>query len=897
MGLSRYPRLGQRIAPAMLHDILDVEIPFGLLPTSADKFRKLADLNESIWQTASEETCKLLAALVVKEVHRNLKRLPVMVRISTLPEAVSKIPLAELDLQVRTYNGLKKRFGDEVSTKTEIRDLLGIGDLGARSVVDFLVSVEAYAARPQQAQQLDLMVQVEPTTTVSLEECPSRIDVEISHYPRRGHRITPKTLKSLLGIPCGDRRLANLLLCDLDESMWDRLSPQLRNKLSAAVIKRVKVFRGALRNQAGQIRLPMPQTKGKPIVLQLERRTFNCLHERGLLDNPGRLAQMTVTELMAMSGFGEKSVVDLLSSLESQMTEAYAATSEVFAAAQKISRIKDAASIRIDDPRFGLALQALRVRGKTLQEICEVILAGAPCPMSAESFAHSLEELFSNLQIARRMPLENELMELLTFEPNARNRDFTMRLMGWDGNGGQTLEAVGKDFGMTRERIRQINQLHIDRVKDKFPYLPILDRTLEVILAQSPCLATSLESVFQEKRLSKVPFILQGVINAAEATGRDCSFIIEDGDGQSYVVPQESAGITKQILQLARKAISHWGVTTIEDVAAEVGSVLGKPVSGKFVAAVVNAQPSFAWLDEASGWFWFNSTSRNALLNQIEKILSLCERIHVTELRSGVSRNHRREGFAPPQRVLLALCAQAGAYKVNGNIVSADPPLEYASILCESEKTFVAVFHKIGPLVELHKLEEACLRQGMNQSTFGVSLSNSPIIQRFARCVYGLRGTEVSPGQAESFVIKLRKTRVLSDYGWTQDGKIFLSYTLSSGTLANGIVSVPTGMKQHLSGAYELRVAEGAPIGRLVVKDSQAWGLGPLFRRRGGDPGDSLRILFDLKKKMQLRNLDKPRLKKRTKLISKPRRRCSGVFSPLKLHSRSTTRCSSASVL
>jgi hypothetical protein len=41
--------------------------------------------------------------------------------------------------------------------------------------------------------------------------------------------------------------------------------------------------------------------------------------------------------------------------------------------------------------------------------------------------------------------------------------------------------------------------------------------------------------------------------------------------------------------------------------------------------------------------------------NQVEKILSACKRIHVCELRAGVSRHHRREGFAPPQRVLLQL--------------------------------------------------------------------------------------------------------------------------------------------------------------------------------------------------------------------------------------------------
>jgi hypothetical protein len=685
---------------------------------------------------------------------------------------------------------------------------------------------------------------------------PSKIEVEISHYPRPGHRIAPKTLKSVLSVPSGDRRLANVLLCDLDESTWDRLSPELCRKLGNVVVNRARFITGAFRKNAASFKVPMPKTKGWPIVLQLEKRTFNKLREKGLLDNPGRLAKMTVADLIWMSGFGVKSVVDLLSSLESQMSEAHAVTSEVLAAAQKLLRIKGTSGLRVDDPRFGLALQALRMRGRNLQEICETILAGAPCPMNSKLFARRLGEILSTLQAARRITLENELLDLLAFEPKARDRDFTVTLLGWDGKGGETLEAIGKASGITRERIRQISQRHIAYVKAKSPYLPILDRTLEVVSAQAPCLATNLESVLQEKRLSKVPFKLQGVINAAEATGRDCAFIIEAGDGQSYAVPRESAGIMKQILQPARKAISHWGVTTIEDVAAEVSRNLGKEVSGKLIASVVSAQPAFAWLDEASGWFWLSSTTRNVLLNQIEKILSVCGRIHISELRSGVSRNHRREGFAPPQRVLLAMCHQAGAYEVVGNMICANPPLDSTEILSDSEKIFMAVFHETGPLIESRKLENECLKRGMSHATFGQSLSYSPIIARFARCVYGLRGTEVPPGLAESLVVDRTKSRrVLADYGWLEDGKIFLTYKLSSGTLANGIVSVPVGMKQHLAGPHELRVADGAPIGRLVVKDSQAWGLGPLFSRRGGDPGDSLRILFDLKTKIAIAEL------------------------------------------
>lgn len=850
MGISKFPRFGQRIAPATLRDILMVAVPPGILPAREGRFEQLADLDEGVWRLASQSDCRLLANGVVREVHRNLKRIPVTVKITKLSEISPTIPLRELDLQLRTFNALNKRFGQNLPPETEIRDLFGIGGFGARCLVDFLTAVEFFAMRPPESQQLELAVDHAVEADASPEELPSKIEVEISHYPRLGHRIAPLALRGFLNVSASDRRLAHIQLCDLDESVWDRFAPELCRKLALAVVNRAKVFRGALRKEAGRIKLPMPKTNGRPIVLQLEQRTFNCLHARGLLDEPQRLAQMTVADLTSMAGFGEKSLVDLLCSLESQVSGAYVANAEVRNAAERLSRVKEAGEIRADDPRFGLALQALKIRGSNLAEISTVILGGVTCPIPTKLFARRLDEFLERIHAARRMTLEDELLELLTFEPKIRNREMTARLLGWDGNGGFTLETIGKESGMTRERVRQISQRHLDRLDGKQPHLPALDRALALVSSLAPCLESSVESELVTKRLSKVPFRLQGVLNAAAATSRDCSFIIEEGDRQTYVVPKESAGITKQILQLARKSISHWGVTTIEDVAAEVGGILGKQVSDKLVASVVSAQPAFRWLDEASGWFWLTSTARNALLNQVEKVLSVCEQVHISELRSGVSRNHRREGFAPPQRVLLALCQQAGAYEVVGNMVRANPPLDILATLSDSEKLFVDVFRKHGPLIESRKLEVECQKRGMSRATFGQSLSYSPIITRLARCVYGLRGTEVPPGLAESLVVERpRARRMLADYGWLEDGKLFLTYKLSAGTLTNGIVSVPSAMKQYLVGAHELRVSDGVPIGRLVVKDSQAWGLGPLFSRRGGEPGDSLRLLFDLKAK------------------------------------------------
>ena len=212
-----------------------------------------------------------------------------MLRISTLSSATLKIPLASLELQVRTYNALRMKFGDEIPTETQIRGLPHIRNFGACCMVDLLVAVEFFSSRLPKTQQLELSVQTEPATIVSPEDWPSRIEVEISHYPRPGYRIAPKALKSVLNVPAWSQRLAHMQLCDLDESTWGKISPAQCRKLAAAVIERVKIIRGSLRNVAEQIKLPMPKTKGKPINLQLERRTFNCLNKMGLLDNPSRL--------------------------------------------------------------------------------------------------------------------------------------------------------------------------------------------------------------------------------------------------------------------------------------------------------------------------------------------------------------------------------------------------------------------------------------------------------------------------------------------------------------------------------------------------------------------------------------------------------------------------------
>src|SRR5213075_1021399 len=62
IGVSRYPRRGQRIAPETLRPLLNVPIPDGRV--GGGTF--LCDLDETAWERFGEKTCRKLAETVVK---------------------------------------------------------------------------------------------------------------------------------------------------------------------------------------------------------------------------------------------------------------------------------------------------------------------------------------------------------------------------------------------------------------------------------------------------------------------------------------------------------------------------------------------------------------------------------------------------------------------------------------------------------------------------------------------------------------------------------------------------------------------------------------------------------------------------------------------------------------
>lgn len=679
--------------------------------------------------------------------------------------------------------------------------------------------------------------------------------MSISRYPRPGHPIAPKLLREALQSPIPDQRVAgSLRLADLDESAWARFSAETCKRLGAAVIGSIPaILPDFIRNR----RLPKLPDHIIGDELLLEPRTRNCLETRGLLDSPQKLAHLTIGDVLQIPAFGKKSLVDLLSSLESFAgrgttpctgaaelagTRGEQPNRKIRRIAHKLQRLRGASLIRDYDPRFGHIIREMGLGAKNAKQAADILLSGRTLPVSARLVERCLIDLSEKIRAARRATLEEELWNVTEELGSERDRRIIVKRLGWEGRPPKTLEEVGQRYGITRERVRQICA-RVEEVYKPDAFLPVLDRVISIVETATPGGANDVENELLRIGLTRHAFNLQTLHEIAQSFGRKPRFSIETLHNQRFVVPSTRSELLHEICGKARASVSRWGVANAEDLAATTNS--NSPVVRQLLALV----PGLKWLDELSGWFWIPDVPRNSLLTPIRKILAVSPTISIGELRAGVSRPHRRKGFAPPRRVLLELCRQLEWCRVAENTVTATESQDPNEVLAETERLIFKVLNAHGPVLERTELEKLCLEAGIN--SLWIHVTYSPIIARYAPGVYGLRGAEIPAGLVEQLIPKrTSRWKLLVDYGWTKDRNLRVVYRISPGILSNGIVSVPASLKTFLQGRFTLMTADNAPAGTLVARNHTAWGLGPFFRRRGGEPGDYLSLVFDLSKRV-----------------------------------------------
>ena len=671
-------------------------------------------------------------------------------------------------------------------------------------------------------------------------------------YPRLGERIAPKTLHPLL-LEQVPGRLAGeagqgLRLCDLDESAWEKFPRKTIDELAEMVVARV--VSGCSRRVFRRRHFPRPAKGTNLADLPLEHRTRLCLAREGFGDHPERLGDHTIGEILDIRAFGPRCLVDLLSSLEARQAEQHALDEDLTTAAKRLADLPEADSATVDDPRFGPLISEVDVEAANAKDLADRLIARGQDPPDPAFALEQVSRLHERIVQLPNLTVEEEMMEIFASTPHQRNRKILIGYYGWKDGRGHTLAESGADFGMTRERARQICARLVNRENPQAILAPALDRALDFIQRRLPIAVTDLQNELSQAGLTAVNLRLENIQKAAKLLDRPIPFALVTASGNRLAVDAEHAKMPLLAAEIAKQEVYYHGVANLDRIQTALREKYSDQIQRPTVVRMLEFIEGFRWLDEETGWFWLPSTRRHGLPKAIQKILSVAKRIRVAELRTAVGRNRRMWPDVPPEEVILEFCRQVPDVVVKGDLVVADPPLDWTKTLTGVEAQLVKILKTHGPVMERGELEDLCASAGMNRFSFHAFVACSTVIKHFGHSVYGLIGTDVPNSAIESLIAR-RKTgrslnRVLNSHGRTKDGRIWLTYRLSKAASTYAVVTIPAALKDSVAGKFQLLTTESEKVGTLAAKNGRAWGLGAFLRQRAARVDDRVTLTLDL---------------------------------------------------
>ena len=619
MGISWYPRPGHRIAPLALREILDAPLPDHLLGRSCPAhMRRLSDLDETAWSHFGPEVCRRFGEVVVREVQRQLNSAPRSLKTRMLPRWLDGVVLEELELEPGTYEALKREQWWLAFAK-RIGQVASLRWIGARALVDFLTSLEATVGPPLDEQPWPVQ-----TASSAPDKQPQSVQTECT--VKGPQTITFHVTANDLNEGGRQRRQEAYLNIDRAKAAFFGVRDiivvtddglEFPAKLSGNSGRRgsqtPKNLRSRPARMLGEWLIDRHQARPGDQVhverLDNDRFLFRFIRNPTGAPSQPPLDARTARELAgiltrwaAVLLQRQRYMAQELAAILTHWSVVVLLDGEI----KPLRNIPGAEAINEFDPRLGHLLQEVGLGAATVQELVDR-LGERSLALPGPEVAVRLRRLREAVQAKERMTLEEELRDIVTSRIGHSERDrlIVARYLGWDGRGGATLQAVGDEFGMSRERVRQICDIAKTLAATK-PFAPALDRVLSVVEERVPAPASAIEKSLVAEGLTAASFSLEGLTRAAEVLGRQLPFVVIGTPGGRMALPPQMKAVANEIIQCARKSVEHWGVTTVEDITAQVTEQLPEPVHSDLVTQILQGHQDFQWLDEAGGWFWLS---------------------------------------------------------------------------------------------------------------------------------------------------------------------------------------------------------------------------------------------------------------------------------------------------
>lgn len=443
-------------------------------------------------------------------------------------------------------------------------------------------------------------------------------------------------------------------------------------------------------------------------VLGLSVRGLNCLRMAGV-DTVGKLAQQSENQLLKIPNMGRKTVGEVVEAFE----------------------------------RRGIQL--------------EPETAEHPVPRSGLS--HDLQEtLLPAMDTA-----DKELSYIIDDVLPPRSRRIATARFGWSGDPIPTLERLGSDYAVTRERIRQLENKARTAIRNRFNGAcpPKVLEALQFVTASSPIATKDVPQLLVKCRLSEIGLTFSALQTAADLFGTPWNVERVGGGGDEILVSTEDW--SRPEYRQAYQALSSLGRNSFFDVNSLQNGMAEPSKVMDIMIRLIHAHPAYAWLDEHAGVFWRIPRNPMGQTNKIifvcQKLFSIAKHLHIDEIH-GALRRARTVRSVPSKNVLFEMLRQTGLFECNGNEVVRKDDVTFSDLSGQDEQLLHAG-RRFGTTVKFLELRNELVRGGMSSDEAGLVIHQSPLLFCISHGTYRFLGG--SRGDISRKPIEQDQTHVRSD--------------------------------------------------------------------------------------------------------------------------------------
>src|SRR5579862_866455 len=281
-------------------------------------------------------------------------------------------------------------------------------------------------------------------------------------------------------------------------------------------------------------------------------------------------------------------------------------------------------------------------------------------------------------------PLEDDLTRLLEANVSSpRDCRLVQRVLGWDGQRGCGQKRAAEEFGITRERARQIYDQSIGQIRSAktrpAKLGSTLDEALMVVNRMCNRAADDVTVELQRRGLTRHLLPLAALLKTAEVFGRAPDFTLEKTGRKMFVVA--GPGLAQSVIKAAVRLSNRQGVQNIAALCSAIPRQHRRRNDALFVRQVLETRKDLRWLDAAHETFWLPSVPRNPMVRCIKKVIAYASPVAVSDLHRAISRLPAKRGTPISRRLLIKFCEQLSFCRVTGGYVERAAPLDPVALI------------------------------------------------------------------------------------------------------------------------------------------------------------------------------------------------------------------------